>query len=163
MDEEVGRDEGRRDQAHPISYEVYVEKLTASFLAKSQEYDILWHNDDWGQLWGAFMEPVEDMKVLTLMDRKLLVDKAMLWKQPDGKRAATAVPFSETNGVFFYRKDLVSEAEYPKTWADLVRVSQKLQEGREGPFRFLKPSSRKSSKACPKTRRKKTCSRACAR
>ena len=36
----------------PISYEVYVEKLTASFLAKSQEYDIIWHNDDWGQLWA---------------------------------------------------------------------------------------------------------------
>ena len=46
----------------PISYEVYVEKLTASFLAKSQEYDIIWHNDDWGQLWGAFMEPVEDSR-----------------------------------------------------------------------------------------------------
>ena len=111
----------------PISYEVYVEKLTASFLAKSQEYDIIWHNDDWGQLWGAFMEPVEDLKILNAMDRKILVDPAMLWKQPDGKRAATAVPFNETLGVFFYRKDLISEAEYPKTWADLVRVSQKLQ------------------------------------
>ena len=71
----------------PISYEVYVEKLTASFLAKSQEYDIIWHNDDWGQLWGAFMEPVEDLKILSAMDRKVLVDPAMLWKQPDGKRA----------------------------------------------------------------------------
>ncbi len=111
----------------PISYEVYVEKLTASFLAKSQEYDIIWHNDDWGQLWGAYMEPVEDVKGLAAMDRHILVDQAMLWKQPDGKKAATAVPFSETLGIFFYRKDLISEAEYPKTWADLVRVSQKLQ------------------------------------
>jgi len=111
----------------PISYEVYVEKLTASYLAKSQEYDIIWHNDDWGQLWGAFMEPVEDVKTLAMMDRKVLVDPAMLWRQPDGKRAATAVPFNETLGVFFYRKDLLPEAEYPKTWADLVKVSQKLQ------------------------------------
>jgi ABC-type glycerol-3-phosphate transport system substrate-binding protein len=106
----------------PISYEVYVEKLTASFLAKSQEYDIIWHNDDWGQLWGA------------LMDRKVLVDPAMLWRQPDGKRAATAVPFNETLGVFFYRKDLLPEAEYPKTWADLVKASQKLQ--REGKVKW---------------------------
>lgn len=118
----------------PISYEVYVEKLTASFLAKSQEYDIIWHNDDWGQLWGAFMEPVEDLKILSAMDRKVLVDPAMLWKQPDGKRAATAVPFNETLGVFFYRKDLISETEYPKTWADLVRVSQKLQ--KEGKIKW---------------------------
>ena len=45
-----------------------------------------------------------------------------------GRQArATAVPFNETLGVFFYRKDLITEAEYPKTWADLVRVSQKLQ------------------------------------
>jgi hypothetical protein len=57
VDEEVGRDEGRRDQAHPISYEVYVEKLTASFLAKSQEYDIIWHNDDWGQLGAPSWSP----------------------------------------------------------------------------------------------------------
>jgi ABC-type glycerol-3-phosphate transport system substrate-binding protein len=111
----------------PISYEVYVEKLTASFLARSQEYDIIWHNDDWGQLWGAFMEPVEDVKTLDMMERKILVDQAMLWPQPDGKKAATAVPFNETLGIFFYRKDLVAEAECPRSWADLVRVSQKLQ------------------------------------
>jgi multiple sugar transport system substrate-binding protein len=111
----------------PISYEVYVEKLTASFLARSQEYDIIWHNDDWGQLWGAFMEPVEDVKTLGQMERKILVDQAMLWPQPDGKKAATAVPFNETLGIFFYRKDLIGDAEYPRTWADLVRVSQKLQ------------------------------------
>ena len=97
----------------PISYEVYVEKLTASFLARSQEYDVIWHNDDWGQLWGAFMEPVEDIKALGLMDRKILVDEAMLWPQPDGKKAATAVPFNETLGIFFYRKDLITERSTP--------------------------------------------------
>ena len=73
------------------------------------------------------MEPVEDVKALGLMDRKILVDQAMLWPQPDGKRAATAIPFNETLGIFFYRKDLLQESEYPKTWADLVRVSQQLQ------------------------------------
>ena len=104
----------------PISYEVYVEKLTASFLARSQEYDVIWHNDDWGQLWGAFMEPVEDIKALGLMDRKILVDEAMLWPQPDGKRAATAVPFNETLGIFFYRKDLISEALLTVTMAQFV-------------------------------------------
>ena len=111
----------------PISYEVYVEKLTASFLARSQEYDIIWHNDDWGQLWGAFMEPIDDVKALSLTDTKVLVDPAMLWPGPDKKRHPTAVPMLETLGIFFYRKDLIAPNEYPKTWADLVRISQKLQ------------------------------------
>jgi hypothetical protein len=43
----------------------------------------------------------------------------------DGKRAATAVPFSETTGVLL-PKDLISEAEYPKTWRTR-RVGQKLR------------------------------------
>jgi ABC-type glycerol-3-phosphate transport system substrate-binding protein len=111
----------------PISYEVYVEKLTASFLAKSQEYDIIWHNDDWGQLWGAFLEPVDDVKSLALMDTKVLVDPAMLWPGADKKKHPTAVPLAETLGVFFYRKDLIKAEEYPKTWADLVRIGQRLQ------------------------------------
>jgi multiple sugar transport system substrate-binding protein len=111
----------------PISYEVYVEKLTGSFLARSQEYDVIWHNDDWGQLWGAFLEPVDDVKTIYAMDKKVLIDPAMLWPGPDGKKHATAVPLMETLGVFFYRKDLIKADEYPKTWADLVKVSQRLQ------------------------------------
>ena len=111
----------------PISYEVYVEKLTGSFLARSQEYDVIWHNDDWGQLWGAFLEPVDDVKTIHAMDKKVLIDPAMLWPGPDGKKHATAVPLMETLGVFFYRKDLIKADEYPKTWADLVKISQRLQ------------------------------------
>jgi len=129
-----GEQHGVEIRPTPISYEVYVEKLTASFLARSQEYDIIWHNDDWGQLWGAFMEPVDDVKGIYAMDKKVLIDPAMLWPGPDGKKHVTAVPLVETLGVFFYRKDLIRPEEYPKTWADLVRVSQRLQ--REGKVKW---------------------------
>ncbi len=129
-----GEQHGVEIRPTPISYEVYVEKLTASFLARSQEYDIIWHNDDWGQLWGAFMEPVDDVKGIYAMDKKVLIDPAMLWPGPDGKKHVTAVPLMETLGVFFYRKDLIRPEEYPKTWADLVRVSQRLQ--REGKVKW---------------------------
>ena len=35
----------------PNSYGVYVEKMTASLTSNSNQYDVIWHNDDWGQLW----------------------------------------------------------------------------------------------------------------
>ncbi len=111
----------------PISYEVYVEKLTASFLAKSQEYDIIWHNDDWGQLWGAFMEPVEDMKVLTADGSEAPRGQGHAVEAARRQARRDGCPVQRDHGVFFYRKDLINEAEYPKTWADLVRLSQKLQ------------------------------------
>lgn len=122
-----GESRGVEIRPTPISYEVYVEKLTASFLARSQEYDIIWHNDDWGQLWGAFLEPVDDVKTIHAMDKKVLIDPAMLWPGPGGKKVVTAVPLMETLGVFFYRKDLIKPEEYPKTWAELVKVAQRLQ------------------------------------
>lgn len=123
-----GEEKGVEIRPTPISYEVYVEKLTASFLARSQEYDIIWHNDDWGQLWGAFMEPLDDLRTLQAMDKEVLVDPAMLWTDREGKKHVTAIPFNETLGIFFYRKDLISPEEYPQTWADLVQTSKRLQE-----------------------------------
>ena len=32
----------------PNSYGVYVEKMTASLTSNSDQYDVIWHNDDWG-------------------------------------------------------------------------------------------------------------------
>ena len=34
----------------PNSYGVYVKKMTASLTSGSDQYDVIWHNDDWGQL-----------------------------------------------------------------------------------------------------------------
>jgi ABC-type glycerol-3-phosphate transport system substrate-binding protein len=40
----------------------------------------------------------------------------------------------ETLGTFFYRTDLVKESELPKTWTDMVKISQKLQ--KEGKVKY---------------------------
>ena len=41
----------------PNSYGVYVEKMTAALTSNSDQYDVIWHNDDWGQLWVATCSP----------------------------------------------------------------------------------------------------------
>src|SRR6266849_4923093 len=46
----------------PNSYGVYVEKMTASLTSGSDQYDVIWHNDDWGQLWYKLLEPTNDIK-----------------------------------------------------------------------------------------------------
>ena len=43
----------------PNSYGVYVEKMTASLTSNSDQYDVIWHNDDWGQLWAHLLEDLQ--------------------------------------------------------------------------------------------------------
>ena len=45
----------------PNSYGVYVEKMTASLTSNSDQYDVIWHNDDWGQTWAHLLEPTDDV------------------------------------------------------------------------------------------------------
>ena len=49
----------------PNSYGVYVEKMTASLTSNSDQYDVIWHNDDWGQTWAHLLEPTDDIDALT--------------------------------------------------------------------------------------------------
>jgi hypothetical protein len=46
----------------PNSYGVYVEKMTASLTSNSDQYDVIWHNDDWGQTWAHLLEPTDDVE-----------------------------------------------------------------------------------------------------
>jgi ABC-type glycerol-3-phosphate transport system substrate-binding protein len=107
----------------PNSYGVYVEKMTASLTSGSDAYDIIWHNDDWGQLWAHLLEPVGDVAGLQYADKWGMED--IIFNNAAGQ--PTTVPMGHTFGVFFYRTDLVKETELPRTWADMVKVSQKLQ------------------------------------
>jgi len=109
----------------PISYEVYVEKITANLTSRGGLYDIIWHNDDWGQLWARYLEPVDDVPAMKNVSRWPLDN---IFSNDEGKD--TAVPFVHTVGTFFYRKDLIKLEEWPKNWDQLVRLSQRLQ--REG-------------------------------
>ena len=53
----------------PNSYGVYVEKMTASLTSNSDQYDIIWHNDDWGQTWAHLLEPTDDIAELKYADK----------------------------------------------------------------------------------------------
>ncbi|HEY9461347.1 MAG TPA: extracellular solute-binding protein [Paralcaligenes sp.] len=107
----------------PNSYGVYVEKMTASLTSGSKQYDVIWHNDDWGQLWAHLLEPLDDVAGLKYAD-KWSTDP-IIFNNKDGK--TTVVPMGETLGALFYRTDLVKESELPKTWDQLVTLSKKLQ------------------------------------
>src|SRR5206468_8567825 len=103
----------------PNSYGVYVEKMTASLTSNSDQYDIIWHNDDWGQLWAHLLEPTDDVEGLKYADKWGMA--GIIFNNAQGQN--TVVPMGQTFGVFYYRTDLVSENELPKTLDDLVKVS----------------------------------------
>jgi ABC-type glycerol-3-phosphate transport system substrate-binding protein len=107
----------------PNSYGVYVEKMTAALTSNSDQYDVIWHNDDWGQLWAHLLEPTDDIPGLQFAE-KWGMDK-VVFGNAQGQN--TVVPMGQTFSVFFYRTDLLQPNEVPKTQAEVVEVSKKLQ------------------------------------
>ena len=105
----------------PMAYKIFNEKVTATLSSGGAQFDVIWHNDDWGQQWKKWVEPLDDV---TGMD-KVAIKPLDAFINDDGK--FTAVPMVHTVGVFFYRKDLVSEDEVPTTLDELVEVSKRLQ------------------------------------
>ena len=114
----------------PNSYGVYVEKMTASLTSGSDQYDVIWHNDDWGQLWAHLLEPTDDVDGLKYADKWGM--SPIIFNNAQGQN--TVVPMGHTFGVFYYRTDLVKEDEVPKTWDDIVKIGKKLQA--EGKVKF---------------------------
>src|SRR3954463_2699861 len=107
----------------PNSYGVYVEKMTASLTSNSDQYDVIWHNDDWGQLWKHLVEPMDDVKGLEFAE-KWPMDK-VVFGNDQGQN--TVVPMGHTFSVLFYRSDLIKPEEVPKTLDQLVQLGKKLQ------------------------------------
>ena len=103
----------------PNSYGVYVEKMTASLTSNSDQYDVIWHNDDWGQLWAHLLELTDDVPGLQFAE-KWGMDK-VVFGNAQGQN--TVVPMGQTFSVFFYRSDLVQPNEVPKTLAEVVAVT----------------------------------------
>src|SRR3954453_10045718 len=95
----------------PNSYGVYVEKMTASLTSNSDQYDVIWHNDDWGQTWAHLLEPTDDVEANKFAE-KWSMDKIVFGNE---KGQNTVVPMGQTFSVFFYRSDLVKPEEVPKT------------------------------------------------
>ena len=130
MMEKWGTKNGVKITKIPNSYGVYVEKMTASLTSSSDQYDVIWHNDDWGQLWAHLLEPTDDVEGLKYADKWGM--DGIIFNNAQGQN--TVVPMGQTFGVFYYRTDLVSESELPKTLDDLVKISKKLQA--EGKVKF---------------------------
>ncbi|HSA80635.1 MAG TPA: extracellular solute-binding protein, partial [Geminicoccaceae bacterium] len=106
----------------PMAYDVFQEKVTATLTSGGDQFDVIWHNDDWGQLWEKWVEPTDDTPNMDTVDTHPL--DAFI--NDDGK--VTVVPMAHTVGTFFYRTDLVAEDEVPTTFQELVDVSKRLQE-----------------------------------
>src|SRR4029077_1300666 len=123
MMEKWGAKNGVKITKIPNSYGVYVEKMTAFLTSGSDQYDVIWHNDDWGQLWAHLLEPTDDVDGLKYADPWGM--DGIIFNNAQGQN--TVVPMGQTFGVFFYRTDLVNENELPKTWDDVVKISKKLQ------------------------------------
>jgi len=95
-----------------IAYVDYVQSMTAQFMSPRNRYQIIWNNDDWGQLFGPFLEPIDDVVKQTWPE-----DRAWMMRIR-GKQ--TAAPFVLTAGVMFYRTDLVAENEILATARGIV-------------------------------------------
>src|SRR5262245_66401104 len=104
-----------------MAYSVFMEKVTATLTSGADQFDMIWHNDDWGQLWKKWLEPTDDVKGIESADPWPLL---AFWND-DHK--LTTVPMAHTVGTFFYRSDLVQPEEDPKTFEELVSVSQRRQ------------------------------------
>src|SRR5215470_7442020 len=120
MFESWGAKNGVKITKIPNSYGVYVEKMTASLTSNPDQYDVIWHNDDWGQLWKHLLEPTDDVKGLEFAE-KWGMDK-IVFGNAQGQN--TVVPMGQTFSVFFYRTDLVQPNEVPKTLAKWSRSAR---------------------------------------
>ena len=40
----------------PMAYSVFMEKVTSTLTSGADQFDVIWHNDDWGQLWKKWLE-----------------------------------------------------------------------------------------------------------
>ena len=117
----------------PNSYGVYVEKMTASLTSNSDQYDVIWHNDDWGQTWAHLLEPTDDVDANKYAEKWGMAP--VVFANAQGQN--TVVPMGQTFSVFFYRSDLVKPEEVPKTLAELVTVSKALQSANKVKFGYV--------------------------
>ncbi len=117
----------------PNSYGVYVEKMTASLTSNSDQYDVIWHNDDWGQLWAHLLEPTDDIEANKYAEKWGMAPE--VFGNAQGQN--TVVPMGQTFSVLFYRSDLVQPNQVPKTLAELVTISKELQAANKVKFGYV--------------------------
>ena len=55
-----------------IAYDVYVPKVTQMLTTGSAQCDIIWHNDDWGQLWHQYLTTTDDVVDVNKVSKQAL-------------------------------------------------------------------------------------------
>src|SRR5438128_1276504 len=58
--EKWAKDHGVKLTRVPMAYSVFMEKVTTTLTTGTDQFDIIWHNDDWGQLWKKWLETTDD-------------------------------------------------------------------------------------------------------
>src|SRR5881397_1369166 len=101
--------------------------------SNADQYDVIWHNDDWGQTWAHRLEPMDDVDANKYADKWSMAP--VVFANAQGQN--TVVPMGQTFSVFFYRSDLVKPEEVPKTLEQLVTMSKKLQADGKVKFGFV--------------------------
>ena len=61
MMEKWAADNGVKLTKIPMAYDVFQEKVTATLTSGGDQFDVIWHNDDWGQLWEKWVEPTDSI------------------------------------------------------------------------------------------------------
>jgi ABC-type glycerol-3-phosphate transport system substrate-binding protein len=116
----------------PIAYEVFHQKITATLTSGGNQFDIVWHNDDWGQIWKKWLAPTTEVAGMDQVDRRS-VEVAFL----NDVGEPTVVPMVHTLGLLMYRTDLISEDELPESWDDLVAIGRRLQASKKVRWGFV--------------------------
>ncbi|HEV2977964.1 MAG TPA: ABC transporter substrate-binding protein, partial [Casimicrobiaceae bacterium] len=80
-----------------IAYAIFVPKITQLLTTNSPQCDIIWHNDDWGQLWKQYLVTTDEVAGIGDVDKQPL---DAFWND---EHKLTVVPMVHTVGTFFYR------------------------------------------------------------
>src|SRR5260370_32381750 len=80
----------------PMAYSVFMEKVTATLTGGTDQFHVIWHNDDWGQLWEKWLETTDDAKGPENADRWPLLP---FWK---AQKKLPGVPQAHPLRTFFY-------------------------------------------------------------
>ena len=78
MMEKWAKDHGVKLTRVPMAYSVFMEKVTTTLTGGTDQFDVIWHNDDWGQLWQKWLETTDDVKGIENADRWPLLARRYL-------------------------------------------------------------------------------------
>jgi ABC-type glycerol-3-phosphate transport system substrate-binding protein len=123
--EKLAAERGIEIKRAPIACEHYAQEVAMHLTREDPPVDVIWHNDDWGEMYAKLLEPIDDIPNFKYVS-PTLYEGVFPDKIPfkPGNYRITGLPFTTTSAVLFYRKDLAPTP--PKTWNELIKLSESL-------------------------------------